>query len=89
MAQALPEWSDVKVSTCSRYFGFMTGPGKAEQSWSKATMKYPALNIRSFGAICARPYVLAPYVLAPYVSKICASHMCQKSTCRGAVAPAA
>ena len=28
---------------------------------------YPALNIISSGAVCARPYVLAAYVLVSYV----------------------
>ena len=35
--------------------------------YMNAMSAYPALNIISSGAVCARPYVLAAYVLVSYV----------------------
>ncbi len=36
----LPAWSGVDVADCSRYLGFMTGPGKGTESWDEAVDKY-------------------------------------------------
>ena len=36
----LPDWSGVDVVDCCTYLGFMTGPGKGNKSWQKATEKF-------------------------------------------------
>ena len=35
-----PKWSDVSVQSCGKYLGFMIGPGKQLNSWSKCIAKY-------------------------------------------------
>ncbi len=42
IAERLPSWKEVEVSSASRYLGFMTGPGKGDASWDKAMPKYKA-----------------------------------------------
>jgi hypothetical protein len=40
VANKLPQWSGVEITTAGRYIGFMEGPGKGESSWRKANRKY-------------------------------------------------